>query len=130
MKIRVASSGGNDNRDAYAAWGSQSALAKQQGFYPETTYNGNTVYRSPYYAAFNNVVIPNQKDLGHIAFIGNGNQKFDIVISDSKGNIQHTISQGITPDEVQQYITNQNSTVAQRNNSILNRVKPTDVAAK
>lgn len=126
MKLRISSGGSDDkkppvNKALYTAWGNQTDNAIGQGFYPAVINNdGTTVYRSPYFAAFNNVVLPNQKDYGHIAFIGNNkNQQFDIVIRDKDGNIQHTIQKGVSPDAVQQYITSQNSTVAQRNNSIL-----------
>jgi hypothetical protein len=125
VKIRVTKTTIGDDKmnaatqKAYSAWGGQANTAISQGFYPETSYDDVTVFRSPYYHAFNNVVIPNSKDLGHIAFLGHNNQTFDIVIRDKTGNIVHYINKGLSPDQVQQYLTNQRSTVAQRNNSIL-----------
>lgn len=108
------------DKSKYLAWGNQMDTAIGQGFYPSEVRNdGTTVYRNTYFASFNNVVIPNQKDYGHIAFIGNRNQQFDIVIRDKDGNIQHTIAKGVSPATVQQYITSANSNVAKRNNSIV-----------
>lgn len=114
----------------YTAWGNQADTASKQGWYPEVQYGDKTVYRSNYSPAFSDVIIPNSKERGHIALIGSNNQKFDVVIRDSKGNIASTIFKGISPNEVQKYITSQNSVVAQRNNSVLKYTKPIDVATK
>ena len=129
MKLRVTKP--TSNTDAYAAWGNQAPIAKQQGWFPETSLNGQTVYRSNYSPAFNNIVLPNQPNQkGHIALIGSNNKKFDVVIRDNNGNIQSTIFKGITPDEVQKYITSQNSLVSTRAEMIKNNTVPIDVAAK
>ncbi len=124
MKIRITntnSDGGNKPNPLYAAWGNQAQNAISQGWYApdKPDINGAVVYRSPYFQAFNNVVIPNQKQFGHIALIGHPNQTFDIAIRDANNNVQSYIKQGISPDQVQQYITSNNSTVAQRNNKVI-----------
>lgn len=112
------------NKKLYSAWGDQADKAASQGWYPETDFNGEVTYRSNYNHAFNNVIIPTQKENGHVALIGHPNQKFDIVIRDSKRNIVHYVYKGITPNDVQTYITNENSNVAKRNMSILKGTNP------
>lgn len=123
MKVRITKS--NDEGDSkssskealFAAWGDQAATAKNQGWYPETSVNGVTTYRSNYSPAFNDVIInPITKEKGHIALIGNNNQKFNIVIRDNNGNIVHTIASSQTPQDVQTYLTNAQGIPQQRVN--------------
>lgn len=121
---------GNQRPDAYAAWGNQAQTAQGQGWYPETSYNGETTYRSNFSPVFNDVVIPDTpNEKGHIALIGNNNHQFNVVIRDKKGNVRHTIFKGISPDEVQNYLTKATGNVAMRNNSVLRRTMPTSIIA-
>jgi len=113
---------GDDGRNMaalYTPFGKQSALAMSQGWFPETDDKGVVTYKNKYTNAFNNVILPNKNERGHIALIGYPNQKFDIVIRDKNGNIEHTVYKGISPEDVQKYITNDQSVVAQRNNSVV-----------
>jgi hypothetical protein len=98
------------DKKKFTAWGNQSDVAAQQGWYPETQYGDVTVFRNPYNHAFNNV-LDNGSPQDHIALLGHNNQRFDVVIRDKNNNIKKTIMQGISPSDMQQ--------VAQRNNSIL-----------
>lgn len=91
-------------------WGNQADVAKQQGWYPETVYKGDTTYRSPY-DLFNSAVIPGQKKLGHIAIISHPDNTMDIVLRDADSNILQQIKKGISPQAVQEYIR---STVGNR----------------
>jgi hypothetical protein len=119
-------------KTGYEAWGDMANTAKSQGWYPETNYGDVTVYRSPHDHAFNDVVIsPNPQDpLGHIALLGHDNNTFDVAIRDNKGNVVKMVNKGLSPAQVQDYITNSRSTVAQRNMSILKATPPIDIAAK
>lgn len=139
MKIRVTKTVTNGNQDgnkpslapieAFSMWGNQAPFAQQEGFYPETTSKDMVVYRSPYNAAFNNVNLGGGQQ-GHIAFIGHPNEKtFDVVIRDEDNNVVHTVNQNLTPDQLQQYITNSRSTVAQHNNNIIQKANPINLVA-
>jgi hypothetical protein len=113
---------------SYNPFGKYAGVAKSQGWYPQTSwFNNGIVYASPYNNAFKDVVIPDQPNKkGDIALIGYPNNTFDIVIRDKSGNIEHTINKGVSPDFVQNYITNSNSVVAERKNNI---DKTTDATA-
>jgi hypothetical protein len=103
----------------YSAWGDYAKQAQSQGWFPETSYDHFTVYKSPYGTAFNKVMLGGGK-YGNIALIGDNNSKtFDIVIRDSDNQPVHTIYKGISPKDAQTYLTNANSIIAQRNNSII-----------
>lgn len=107
------------DKSKYKAWGNLADLAAGQGWYPETTFNGETTYRSNYNPVFNNVLIPKENSYGHIALIGRDNQKFDVVIRDKTGNIKQYISKYQSPEQVQAYITSMKGNVGQRNSNAI-----------
>lgn len=115
----------------YSAWGDHAQTAFDQGFYPKSSwFNNGTVYASNYDAPFNHVYNPKTpNESAELAFIGYPNKTFDIVIRDKTGNIVHTINKGVSPDFVQDYISNSNSTVAQRNARVLKNTKPIMIAS-
>ncbi len=116
----------------FAPFGKYAGIAKQQGFFPETDpdQNGQVVFRNNFSKAFNDVVIPDTPgEKGHVAFIGNGNQKFDVVIRDNDGKVRMTMFKGISPDDVQTYINKAGGLVDTRNNNVLKNVPAQSVAA-
>ncbi len=111
----------------FAAWGSAAPVAQSQGWFPETTHNGVTIYRSNYSPAFNALINPVTKQKNHIAVIGNPNQSMDIVIRDNDGNIVQTIAKAQSPNAVQTYLS---SVVGTRQNAIARTTTPIDIATK
>ncbi len=104
----------------YQSWGTLATMAQKQGWRPASWDANTTTFINPYDTGINGVVIPGEKDLGHVAVIGsNKGSAFKIVIRDAKGNEKKIVGENLTPDQVQQYFTGQKSTVAQRNNSII-----------
>jgi hypothetical protein len=98
----------------FTPWGDQSMTAQKQGWYPESIFPDQTVYRARYNAPFNTVVIPGEQQPGHLALIGHPNQKFDVVIRNSNGDIKQTIFKAISPQDVQTWLTSPQNTVSQR----------------
>ncbi len=110
--------GGGINPFSY--WGDSAKTAKEQGWYASTDpdSSGAVTFRAPYNAPFNTVQIQGDKQLGHIAIIGRPSGKFDIVINHADGNLEHEIMQGVSPADVQKWITSPESTIMQRMNTL------------
>lgn len=106
------------NMPTYSYWGNMAKIAQNQGWYPAVPTNDFTIYRQAYNSPFNDVYIPDTNEKGRIEVIGKKNGKMDIVISDMKGNVRHTVNQDVTPEFVQNWATNNRSTIAQRVNNI------------
>lgn len=123
MKVRMTKTiGDEDGKKAidYSGWGDFAANAEMQGWYPETTYNGETVWRSNYSPAFNDVYNPKTPNIrGHLAIIQRPDKKFDVAIRDNQYRILQKPLEGASPQLIQDYLTNAQSTVAQRNNRVV-----------
>lgn len=120
--VKSVEGGSKDAMPSYAPFGQYAKMFKDEGWYPEMSYNGVTVYRSNFQGPHNQVML-NGKPTGHIAFLGNSNGKFSVVIRDDKGNIVHTIATNQTPDALAAYTKNDISPVAVRNNRIISQAK-------
>jgi hypothetical protein len=103
-----------DTSKLYSPWGDQSMVAQKQGWYPEVAYGDTVTYRSGYNSPFNTVQIPGQSELGHVALIGGYSGNFDVVVRDNAGKVKSTLFKGISPQQVQQWITSPDNTIAQR----------------
>jgi hypothetical protein len=108
------------NNSVFNYWGNQSQIAQKQGWLPAESGNDYVRYKQAYNAPFNDVVIPNTKEKGSLQVIGKKGNKMDIVITDNTGAIRHVINRDVTPEFVQDYMSNANSTIAQRMNNIQN----------
>lgn len=103
----------------FSYWGNQGNTAMQQGWYPAVQGSDFTVYRSGYNAPFNDVFNPkNPTQKGRLSVIGKKGNKMDIVIEGGDGNIIHKVHENVSPDFVQNYMTNNQSIVQQRMNNI------------
>jgi hypothetical protein len=113
-------------------WGNQAENAYGQGWRPTESGSDYVRYKSTYDAPFNDVFIPDApNERGRIEVIGKKGNKMDIIIADKQGNIRHTIHKDVTPDFVQNYITNSSSTVQQRMDNIKSRkLAAVNVAAR
>lgn len=106
----------------FSYWGNQSGTAFGQGWRPREVGSDFVRYRSGYNAPFNDVFIPDSpNERGSIEVIGKKGNKMDIIIADKQGNVRHTVHKDVSPDFVQNYITNSSSTVQQRMNNISNK---------
>lgn len=106
----------------FSYWGNQANTAFQQGWRPSESGADYARFRSNYNAPFNDVFIPDSpNERGRIEVIGKKGNKMDIVISDKQGKIRHTVYANVTPDFVQNYMTNNQSTVQQRMDNIANK---------
>jgi len=111
--------------DRYRSWGKLGETAKGQGWVPVSWNDDTTTYKSNYNNGINAIVIPGEKQKGHIAVIGgNNNNAFDIVIRDAKDNVRQVINKNLTPQQVQEYFTNKKSTVGQRNEQVVAGINP------
>jgi len=111
----------------YKPFGSLAETMRRQGWHPETEpkdYTQPIVYKSNYDKAFNNVVIPNQKDYGHIALIGNPNGQFDIVIRRANGDTEHTLFKNMSANDVQKWVTKNSGLVDERKNNVAANSQP------
>lgn len=104
----------------FSYWGDQAKTAKEQGWYAATEpdNSGTVTFRAPYKSAFNIVDIPGDKQLGHVAIIGRPSGKFDVVINHANGNLEHEILKGVSPADVQKWITSPDNTIMQRVNDL------------
>lgn len=120
----IVKKGGGDTKvipapDRFVSWGTEGEDAKKEGWYPnEWSTDGTTVFRNSYTPAANLVVIPGEKNYGHIAAVGYKNGQFDLVIRDAMGKTRQIIKQGISPADVRGYFTNNQSPIAKRVASI------------
>ena len=95
--------------DNFQYWGNQAATARDQGWYAAVPMSGQTIYRQKYNAPFNTIDLGGGS-VGHLEVIGKRGNKMDIVIADKAGQPVHTIHSNVSPDFVQDYITNKAST--------------------
>jgi hypothetical protein len=109
---------------AYQPFGELDKTFQSEGWYPESTSQGQTTYRSGYNNAFNDVQV-DANNKGHIALIGNKNGLFDIVIRDNQGNSKLTIAKQVSPNDVHTWVTKQGSLVDQRQNKVAMVTPPT-----
>jgi hypothetical protein len=106
------------NVDRFRAWGDLSKVAQGQGWQPTSWNADTTTFINNYDSGLNRVQLPDGS-LGHIAIQGgNNNGLFSIMIRDKKGNVVKEINKGLNAKQVQDYLTNQNSTIAQRQRSV------------
>jgi hypothetical protein len=109
-----------DMVNRFRAWGNLGSEAEKQGWRPDSFNNETTTYINNYDSGLNRVQLPDGS-LGHIAIQGgNNNGLFSIMIRDKKGNVVKEINKGLNAKQVQDYLTSQNSTIAQRQRSVEN----------
>lgn len=112
------------NPDNYKPFGKGAQQAYDEGWYPQLQGNGSTTYMNRYNTAFNKVYEPKDGSYNNVVLVGNDNGMFDIVMRDKNGNPVMNLAKGIPLDQVNQYFTNSHSTIANRNNSIINNTNP------
>lgn len=98
----------------FEPFGATKDIALEQGWYPSESSADHTIFKNRYNTTFNDVVIPNEKEKGSIALIGKKGNKFDIIIQKKNGDIESYVQKNVTPEDVQNYIQNSQSTIQQR----------------
>lgn len=130
-KIKVPKGGGETTNvikapNTFQAWGSEADNAQGEGWRPAESnpHDGTTIFRNTYNPGANTIMIPGDKNYGHLAAIGYKNGQFDIVIRDANGAVRQTIKKGVSPTDVRGYLTSPQSGIAQRVNSIVAGTNP------
>lgn len=114
--------------DLFTPFGDTKNVALEQGWYPSESSSDHTIFQNRYNGPFNDVVIPvkgqAQPEKGSIALIGKKGNKFDIIVRRQNGDIDSYIQKDATPQDVQDYIQNKQSTIQQRVDKIQAKNKP------
>lgn len=98
----------------FEPFGATKDIALNQGWYPESSSSDHTIFLNKYNGPFNDVIIPGEEKKGSIALIGKKGNKFDIIIRKNNGDIKDYIHKNVSPEDVQDYIQNNQSTIQQR----------------
>ena len=107
------------NPENYKVFGDKGQQFFDEGWKPtpDQPITGQTIYTNDYNNGLNKIVVDG-KPTGHIAVIGRPSGLFDIAIRDENNNIKLKVKQGVTQQDVQDYFTNDKSTVSQRTKMI------------
>lgn len=116
--------------NVYKGFGAQGEDAYKSGWMPqESPMMGKRIFTNQYSNAFNQVKIPNDDRLGHLALIAGDNGKFDVIIRNADKQQQGQPLRGnLTFDQVQKMYGNQ--LIGNRINEIEKQQAPVPVTAQ
>lgn len=103
-------------QEAYKLWGNMQDTIKKEGWYPEMIdpQTKAATFVTQYNQAFNNVVIPGEKEYGHVVVIAKPDSTFDVAVRTAGGQIKSYVYRNANANTVQDWMTNKSSNVAAR----------------